>query len=190
MGLALQIISITFPCRWSAVFKEFDAKWESTTLRGCALAVVGLSQLGPRHLPPGTWDAGFINRYKHLTPSKPKTWPELLMGLRAAAGLEAGEQLEITPWMNQLLLQLGRSWNLADPYAGGLADVNAQVAAITAGFIGAEGEADAASSAAVSLQLNGALVGRRTHVDDVDGFVEVPFANDGVEAASATVVLL
>eukprot|EP00878_Enallax_costatus_P013092 GHUV01013680.1.p1 GENE.GHUV01013680.1~~GHUV01013680.1.p1 ORF type:complete len:764 (+),score=266.26 GHUV01013680.1:276-2294(+) len=179
---------------WSAVFKEFDSKWESTTLRGCALAVVGLSQVGPRHLPPGHWEAGFINRYKALTPTKPRTWPELLMGLRAAAGLEPGEQLLITPWMNQLLLQLGRSWNLPDPHdTGGLAAINIQVAATAAVSGGAaDVDAGAASSAAVSLQLSdpASTPGSVTASDVVDGFVELPFAHDGVEPTSATAVLL
>eukprot|EP00878_Enallax_costatus_P033518 GHUV01037011.1.p1 GENE.GHUV01037011.1~~GHUV01037011.1.p1 ORF type:complete len:117 (-),score=49.86 GHUV01037011.1:51-401(-) len=116
------------------------------------------------------------------------------MGLRAAAGLEPGEQLLITPWMNQLLLQLGRSWNLPDPHdTGGLAAINIQVAATAAVSGGAaDVDAGAASSAAVSLQLSdpASTPGSVTASDVVDGFVELPFAHDGVEPTSATAVLL
>eukprot|EP00775_Hariotina_reticulata_P012740 gene12740-12869_t len=132
---------------WAAVFAEYTDKWTSTKLRGCALAVVGLAQAGPRYLPPGDWEAAFITRYKSLNPHKPHSWPELLLGLRAAAGLEPAEQLPTSVWLNNLLLQLGKAWNLEEPEQG------------VARLISAVNNDVLAAAAALSASANGIAAG-------------------------------
>ena len=113
-----------------------------------------------------------------------------ISGRTANAG---SSEEQLVGQMDQLLLQLGRSWNLPDPQeAGGLAAVSDQViaaAAVLRGELGTE----AMSAAAVSLQLDGgcaAIVGRDDVAHDAEGFVEVAMIDNGVEPTSATAVLL
>eukprot|EP00879_Flechtneria_rotunda_P016743 GHRR01017524.1.p1 GENE.GHRR01017524.1~~GHRR01017524.1.p1 ORF type:complete len:415 (+),score=159.54 GHRR01017524.1:1161-2405(+) len=132
---------------WAAVYVECNSKWSSASLRGCGLMLVGLAQLGPRHLPSGDWESAYINRYKALTPNKPRSWHELLMGVRAAAGLEAGEPFPQSAWLHSMLLRLGRSWHMSEPdddEAGGLAaliaDINNQAAAASVAAVANDGD--------------------------------------------------
>jgi hypothetical protein len=171
-----------WPRRWDALYDDCAVKWESATLRGCALMVTGLAQLGPRHLPPGEWEAGFITRYKAVS-SRPASWQELLLGLRLAAGLEPGEVLQLTPWLTSLLLQLGRAWGLQEPQQQGglaavLAEVDAQVEAAAAAAVayGAAAGAGAASAGADRQADGRQAIGQPLQAD--------------VEPTSATAVLL
>jgi hypothetical protein len=172
--------------RWDALYEECALKWESATLRGCALMVTGLAQLGPRHLPPGEWEAAFITRYKAVS-SRPASWQELLLGLRLAAGLEPGEVLHLTPWLGNLLLQLGRAWGLAEPQQQGglaavLAEVDAQVEAAAAAAVAYGAAADKAARTGAAPAGAGGLADGRQGVGQP--------RQAGVEPTSATAVLL
>lgn len=125
---------------WADVFDECSSKWGSAGLRGCALMALGVAQLGPRHPPPGVWERDWVRRYKALVPAKPRSWQELVVGFRAAAGLEPAEVLPSCPWLCSLLLQLARSWNTEEPdrqqglagVAAVIEGVNVRVAATAA----------------------------------------------------------
>jgi hypothetical protein len=125
-----------------------------------------------------------ITRYKAVS-SKPASWQQLLLGLQLAAGLEPGEGLQLTPWLHNLLLQLGRAWGLQEPQQQGglaavLAEVDAQVEAAAAAA--AVEHSQAAGDAAGPGAANAAeawQVARRA------GAVQA-----GVEPTSATAVLL
>jgi hypothetical protein len=177
---------LCWPRRWDALYDECAVKWESATLRGCALMATGLAQLGPRHLPPGEWEAAFITRYKAVS-SRPASWQELLLGLRLAAGLEPGEVLQLTPWLSNLLLQLGRAWGLQEPQQQGglaavLAEVDAQVEAAAAAAVAYGGAAgDTAGTGAASAAAVRQADGRQA--------IGQPLQAD-VEPTSATAVLL
>jgi hypothetical protein len=144
--------------------------------------ITGLAQLGPRHLPPGEWEAAFITRYKAVS-SRPASWLELLLGLRLAAGLEPGEVLQLTPWLSNLLLQLGRAWGLQEPQQQGglaaiLAEVDAKVEAAAAAAVayGAAAGAGAASAGADRQADGRQAIGQPLQAD--------------VQPTSATAVLL
>jgi hypothetical protein len=136
-------------------------------------------------LPPGEWEAAFITRYKAVS-SKPASWQELLLGLRLAAGLGPGEALHLTPWLCNLLLQLGRAWGLQEPQQQGglvavLAEVNAQVEAAAAAAVDdrdAAGEKPGISFVPVAQAWQ---KGRAGAVQSLQA---------GVEPTSATAVLL
>lgn len=171
--------------RWSKLFEECDSKWQSMTLRGCALMLVGLAQLGPRHLPPGEWEAAWVSRYKAVS-IKPTSWHGLLLGVRLAAGLEPGEQLQLTPWLNALLLKLGRAWGLQpaeleDGLAAVLGEVDVQVeaAAEAAAVLGAAGDMES-SNAGATLVL-GSMHSAVGHLQ---------LGRGSVEPTSAAAVLL
>jgi hypothetical protein len=128
---------------WGRVFSEFSGpadRWAGVSLRGAGLLAVALGQLGPRHLPPGEWELAWVRRYRALVGpgGRPRSWQELLLGVRAAAGCEPDEQLPDSPWLCNLLLQLGKSWGLQEPagaaagLAAAIASINSQAAA-TAG---------------------------------------------------------
>lgn len=121
--------------------------------------LTGLAQLGPRHLPPGEWEARFITRYKAVS-NKPASWQELLLGLRLAAGLQPGEALPLTPWLHNLLLQLGRAWGLQEPQQqAGLAAVLAEV----------EAQAEAAAVAAAAVAAAAVAADFRQAAGDAAG---------------------
>ena len=166
---------------WDDVFAECSSKWSSAGLRGCALMALGLSQLGPKYAPPGEWESDWVRRYKALVPAKPRSWEELVVGFRAAAGLEAAEPLPACPWLCSVLLQLGKSWHLqGSVQQEGIAGlrvliggVNARAAATAAlqGGVGGVGVAAAAAAAAVPQ-------------------IEQGLGGEDVQPMSATAVLL
>lgn len=152
--------------------------------------LTGLAQLGPRHLPPGEWEAGFITRYKAVS-NKPASWQELLLGLRLAAGLQPGEALPLTPWLHNLLLQLGRAWGLQEPQqqaglAAVLAEVEAQAEAAAVAAAAVAGDfTQAAGDAAGSGAAASAAAWQTAHeAGAVQGL------QAGVEPASVTAVPL
>jgi hypothetical protein len=172
---------------WSDVFAECSVKWSTAGLRGCALAALGLAQLGPRYLPPGDWESDWVARYRVLVSAKPASWEELVVGFRAAAGLEPSEVLPDCPWLCGLLLQVGKSWGLrlseGQQGAGVLAiaavidGVNVRMAA-TAAFLSQAAEVGVGdSSAGVGAAVDGSGLGEGLPYRDV-------------EPTSATAVLL
>lgn len=169
---------------WAALFTECSSKWSSAGLRGSALMALGLAQLGPRYAPPGEWESDWVERYKVLVQAKPQSWDELVVGFRAAAGLEPAEVLPTCFWLCGLLLRLGKAWGLRLPGDQSAAEVvsvaaliervNVRVAATAAAvpFGVAAGEMGYGSTEA------GDPAGLRTHVEG------------DVEPTSATAVLL
>lgn len=174
---------------WSDLCSECSVKWSTAGLRGCALMALGLAQLGPRYAPPGEWESDWVARYRVLVPGKPASWEELLVGFRAAAGLEPAEALPGCLWLCGLLLQLGQSWGLRLPegqqgaavlaIAAVIDRVNVRVAATAALIGGAAGVGSGDGSADV-----GSVMG----LPRLGGGGGVGYGD--VEPTSATAVLL
>jgi hypothetical protein len=94
--------------------------------------LVGLAQLGPRPAPPGLWEQGFLAAARSKFKPDIDSWEALVEVVRREAGMEEeGEQLPEGPWMDNMLLSLGRMWGLAAPAAGGSAPLG-----VTAGAAG------------------------------------------------------
>jgi hypothetical protein len=168
---------------WAALFTECSSKWASAGLRGSALMALGLAQLGPRHGPPGEWESDWVDRYRALVPTRPGSWEELVVGFRAAAGLEPAEVLPACPWLCSLLLQLGKSWGLQVPgdqqgapvvsVAAVIDRVNVRVAATAALLSGAGSGSGSSGALSVGQEGSGGELG-----------------GGNVEPTSATAVLL
>lgn len=178
---------------WADVFSQWRCKWSSTGLRGCGLMALGLAQLGPRHPPPGEWESGWVKRYKAVVTAKPRTWEELVVGFRAAAGLEPAEALPQSPWLCGLLLQLGAAWGLQE-LEGGAAAVAAVMQRVDVRVAAAAMLVDASGSGAGRAVLAGtarAAVGPLQLALDGSGAGDDPEEGYGdVEPTSATAVLL
>lgn len=196
---------------WDDVYAECSAKWSSAGLRGCGLLAVGLAQLAPSQLPPGEWESDWVDRYKAVVPggAKPRSWEELVVGLRAASGLEPGEALPAadSPWLCGLLLRLGKSWGMQEPTGGGgiaavVDSVNARVASTAALFAAggvatavvgdSSGSSAGGSTAEVGLAVADSRVGAAGGASASDGGdVDGDLGSGGdVEPTSATAVLL